>query len=133
MLFGGVSALLAIIGALGVAYAVFRSATVTKTLELYKLENEALGKSVARLQADQLLQSERITTLENENHVLKDVVTGKAAIEHLSEEVLKAEKMRSEEHAAMMILLRDLLAQLKGMWGLLGRGSRDPGSGEIGK
>jgi hypothetical protein len=130
-----VSALLALSGALGIAYAIFRSATVTKTMELYKLENEALGKSVSRLQADQAVQSERITVLENENRVLRDVVTGKTAIEHLTGEVLRTEAQRREEHAAMMVLLRDLLGQIKDMWAQLGTRARGrkPGTGEIGR
>lgn len=129
------SFILAAIGALGIAYAVFRSATVTKTMELYKLENEALGKSVARLQADQLIQAERITTLENENKVLKDVVTGKSAVDELQAYAEAESRMRREAEQTAITLLRDILAQLKDMWGQLQMrpGGRVPGTGEIGR
>jgi hypothetical protein len=127
------SALLALFGALGVSYAVFRGATVTKTLELYKIENEALGKSVARLREEQDVLGRQVKDLEAQNRVLENVVTGKAAIEHLTTEMMAAEGARREEHATMMVVLRDLLGQLKDIWDMLGRPGRSPGTGEIGR
>lgn len=103
-------------------------------MDLYKLENEALGKSVARLSSDQEALAKQVASLENENRVLKDVVTGKTAIESLAETVRRVEEARQQEHETMLTLIRDILSQLKDMW----RQSRsrpggDPGAGEIGR
>lgn len=109
-----VSAILALSGGLGVSYAVFKSATVTKTIELLKLENDALGKSVARLQSDQVTQSDQITKLDEQNRALRDVVTGRAAIEELARQIRHEEDARHQEHGVQETLLKDILAQLKG-------------------
>lgn len=103
---------LAVAGALGVAYAVFRSATVTKTLDLYKEENEALGKALARQQADLLALSERLRGIEEENRVLRNVVTGKEHFDALEREAGK----RAAEHASIMAILQEVREQLAELW-----------------
>lgn len=124
---GVLGAVLALAGVLGIAYAVFRSATVQKTLDLYKGENEALGKAVARLQADFVAVLARAEELEKANGVLQQTVSGKEAIvalqSHLttvearrSQEYSAMEARRSQEHSAMMQLLTDLRDQMADIW-----------------
>lgn len=109
---GVIGAILAIAGGLGVAYAVFRSATVQKTLDLYQSENEALGRAVARQQGDLLAFGERMRALEEENRVLRNVVTGKQYLEEFSAAFAKRER----EHQAVMALLAEIREQLAELW-----------------
>jgi predicted nuclease with TOPRIM domain len=111
-----ISAVLALTGALGIAYAVFRSATVQKTLELYKNENEALGKAVARLQADYLTIAAKAEELERANRVLQETVSGREAVQGLSSQLAKYEEARAGEHRAMVTLLDEMREQLAEMW-----------------
>jgi hypothetical protein len=126
--FAAISALLAVVGALGIAYAVFKSATVTKTIDLLETENKALGQSVSRQAGDITTLQERVTTLESENKVLRNVVTGKSVIDELAEKVVQEEKDRHDEHESMTFLLNSIMTLLKDILGTM-RGSR----GEIGR
>lgn len=111
--FAGLSVLLAVIGALGIAYAVFKSATVTKTIDLLETENKVLGQSVARQSGDIATLQGRVTSLEGENTVLRNVVTGKSAIEELGERMIAEDKIRREEHASMMAMLKAVATVLQ--------------------
>lgn len=136
-----VSAILALAGALGVAYAVFTSARVSKTIELYEIENKALGQSVARQTSDISVLQDRVGTLEAENKMLKNMVTGRTAIEELTQKLVDEQMDRRREHAhmderfsAFETLMRDVLGQLKDLWTQLRmRPGGLPGSGEIGR
>lgn len=104
--------ILALAGALGVAYAVFRSTTVTKTVELYKSENEVQGKAIAR-QALQLAEQEaRILVLERENAILRDLVIGKEQLDML----LKDSIARHVEYERTLDVLTEIKGLLGEMW-----------------
>lgn len=109
-------AVLGMMGFLGVAYAVFTSAKVQKTVELYKLENEAQGKRIGTLEGDKTTLGERVAALERENLTLKDLATGKTFMEVLSKEITEAEAQRLAEHRAMLEALHELKDSLAEMW-----------------
>lgn len=102
-------AVLALTGTLGIAYAVFRSATVQKTLDLYETENAALGKAVARQQADLLTVTARLEQIERENEVLRNIVTGKAQLD----EIRAATHLTQQQHDEMMVALADVIRRLE--------------------
>ena len=110
------AAVIGVIGLLGVAYAVFTSARVQKTVELYKLENEAQGKRIGTLEGEKTTQGERIAALERENTTLRDLATGKTFLEVLSKEIQQAEGERLAEHKLMIASLNDLKESLNEMW-----------------
>jgi len=111
-----VAAALGIIGLLGVAYAVFTSARVTKTLELYKAENEAQGKRIASLEAEDARKTERLAAVERENVVLRDLATGRSVMEALANDIRAAETLRRTEHESMMSVLSDMKDMINEMW-----------------
>lgn len=110
------SAILALAGALGVFYAVFRSATVQKTLDLYREENEALGKAVARLQGDYLTILAKNEELLRANSVLQETVSGREAVKALAAQLATFQGERHKEHEAMVHLLGEMREQLADMW-----------------
>lgn len=111
-----IGSILALMGALGIAYAVFRSATVQKTLDLYKAENEALGKAVARQQADLLTLTAKAEELERANNVLQRTVSGREAVEALGQQLNRYQDARMVEHREMTELLRDMKDQMAELW-----------------
>lgn len=113
---GILGAILALAGALGIAYAVFRSATVTKTLDLYRSENEALGKALARQQADLVALTVKAEELERANEVLQRTVSGTAAVETLKTELARYQDERATEHKALMDVLMDMRDQMGELW-----------------
>ena len=110
------SAILALAGALGVFYAIFRSATVQKTLDLYRDENEALGKAVARLQADYITIAAKNEELLRANQVLQETVSGREAVQALGHQLGEHQIELREEHVAMMRLLNEMREQLAELW-----------------
>lgn len=108
----GLGVILAVAGALGVFYAVFRSTTITKTVELYKGENEIQGKAIAR-QAMQLAEQEaRIVVLERENEILRNLVVGHDQLNIL----LKDSVARHVEHERTIEALNEIKGVLSEMW-----------------
>lgn len=112
----GIGVLLGLMGVLGIAYAVFRSATVQKTLDLYRSENEALGKALARQQADLLTLTAKSEELERANMVLQRTVSGKEAVEELGRRLSDHQEKRAVEHRQMMDLLGELREQMGELW-----------------
>lgn len=104
-LVSALGAVVGMMGLLGVAYAVFTSAKVQKTVELYKLENEAQGKRIDTLEKEKVTWAERLAVLERENGILEDLATGKTFIGELSREIHEAESQRMAEHKAMTAVL----------------------------
>lgn len=123
-----IGVLLSVAGTLGVAYAVFRSATVTKTIELLETENTALSKSVTRQQADLTLLQDRVGQLEQANTVLKNIVTGRAEIEALTNYAKEEARLRREEHRILVELSHEIRDLVQEMWRaiprLLGNGGK---------
>lgn len=106
--FAAVSMIAALAGTLGIAYAVFTSAKVQKTVDLYKLENEAQGKRIKTLEDERTLDRERLAAVEKENLVLRDLATGRSVMTEMANDYREAEKLRKAEHAKMMQLLREV-------------------------
>lgn len=107
---------LSVAGLLGVAFAVFRSATVTKTIELLEAENTVLTKSLERQRADLTLLQDRVGQLEQANNVLKNVVTGRAEIEVLTGFAKAEAQLRREEHRIIVELLHEVRDLVQEMW-----------------
>lgn len=116
----------AVAGTLGIAYAVFTSAKVQKTVDLYKLENEAQGRRIATLEEERTRTTERLAAVEKENLVLRDLATGRSVMEALAKDYREAEAVRKTEHDTMMRLLSDIQEAIQEMWQgisrLLGQG-----------
>lgn len=87
---------LTVVGLLGVAYAVFRTNVVSRTLELYRAENEALGKALARREEEARRMAERLEAVEAANRVLRETVTGEAAVKALEQEVRQTHNVQLE-------------------------------------
>lgn len=104
--------IMAVAGALGIAYAVFRSTTVTKTLELYQGENEVQGKAIARQAVLLVEQDARIVALEKENEVLRNLVIGHEQLEMLVRDTVA----RSIQHAEQLEALNEIKELLGEMW-----------------
>ncbi|MCA1572364.1 MAG: hypothetical protein LC798_19090 [Chloroflexi bacterium] len=104
-----VGAVLTLLGTLGVSYAVFRTNVVTKTIELYKSENEILGKAVARLGIDVAAAAEKIRTLEETNRVLRSTVTGEVAISALADTIRGYQDPIYEAHRTQLEVLQRIL------------------------
>lgn len=97
-----ISTILAIIGGLlgaagviGASVAVLRARLLTTTIEVYRQDNEALrGRVTTLLEShDECLRAAvisdaRITALEKERTMLRDLVTGASAIEGLREQIM---------------------------------------------
>lgn len=73
-IFAILAAIVGITGALGIAYAVFTSARVKQTIELYEKENKAQGTRISSLEIE-------VEKLREQNEVLRDLATGKSAID----------------------------------------------------
>lgn len=120
--------LLSTAGALGVAYAIFKGATVAKTIELLETENNILSKSVTRQQSDLALLQDRVSQLEQANSVLKNVVTGRAEIEALTKFAQDEAKLRRQEHGQIMVAAGEIKDLLQELWRafprLLGNGGK---------
>lgn len=114
-----VSTLVGVAGALGVAYTVFRSASEQRLREVdqHIINNQnllmtQLETELAKLRAEVEAFKQRADTY-------RESLTQRAAVDHLAELVARNEEQRRQEHEAMMRLLKDVIAQLKGMRGTL--------------
>jgi hypothetical protein len=114
------TALVSVAAALGIAYAVFKSSARTNIAELYERENDALSKALARQEAEGVRLQTKVETLANTNAVLQETVSGAAAVRTLATEIARDESARREEHAAMMMLLKDLVAIIRRERGEIG-------------
>lgn len=123
-----VGLVMSLAGTLGIAYAVFKSATVTKTIELLETENTALSKSVLRQQNDLALLQDRVGQLEQANNVLKNIVTGRAEIEALTMFAREEAALRRQEHSQIVGAVEEAKDLLQEMWRaiprLLGNGGK---------
>jgi hypothetical protein len=108
-----ITAVLAVATALGLAYAVFRSTARTNTTLLYERENDALTKALLRQEAEATRLATKVETLTNTNAVLQETVSGAAAVRTLAVEIQREEAARREEHKAMMMLLKDIIAEIR--------------------
>jgi len=115
-LVGALLGFVGVVGILGITYAVFTSARVQKTVDLYKMENEAQGKRIATLEAEDKRKAERLAAIEKENETLRDLATGRSVMEKLANDIREAETLRRTEHHAMMQLLAEMKDMIQEMW-----------------
>jgi len=116
----GISALVGIAGALGVAYTVFRSSSEQRLREVdqHIINNQNLlltqqEGELSKMRTDLATEKQRSETY-------RESLTQRAAVDHLSEIVIREEQVRRQEHEAQVMLLKDVLAQLKQQRGMLG-------------
>lgn len=107
------AAVAALAAALGTAWAVARTAKKTKTEEMYAAENEILGKINHRLESEVNRLHAKVDTQEVAITSLKEAVTQRAEVARLMEEFHREEIERRDEHQAIVVLLKDILAQMK--------------------
>lgn len=106
------AAILTVAGGMGIAYAVFTSARVQSTITLYKEENEAQGKRITTLSFDMQAAKEQLKLILRENEMLKDLATGKSAIEAMSVMLTREESQRHQEHVVMTMALEAVKDEL---------------------
>lgn len=107
-----VGLVLTVAGSLGVAYAVFRSTAMDKTLELFRTENAALGAKTSRLEDEVVRERERRVALEAAVAVLRETISGEAAVRALGETIAREEAARRDEHRAQMERIDRILAKV---------------------
>lgn len=117
----GLSVLLAISGAMGIAYAVFRTSAKTNTVELYARENTILTQANTRHESAEARLQAKVDSLTQANLTLQETVSGTAAVRHLASEIAREENARREEHMVMQTLLKDIISELRQSRGALGR------------
>ena len=100
---------LTVAGALGVAYAVFRTSSVGRTIEIYQQENAILGQRATRLEeevkeqrAEASKEREKRAALEAALEALRQTISGEAAVGRLGEVIGREEAARREEHRQML-------------------------------
>jgi len=115
----GLSALIGIAGTLGVAYTVFRSSSEQRLREVdqHIINNQNIlisqqDSELTRLRGLAEKEKERADNYRSD-------LTQRAAVDHLADEVRRAENMRREEHEMQIVLLKDVIAQLKGLRGTI--------------
>lgn len=99
-------------GGLGIAYAVFTSARVQSTISLYKEENLAQGQRIATLGTDVRVAKEQLEAMRRENDILKDLATGKSAMDAMAVMLHQEEGLRHQEHIVMTMALEAIKDEL---------------------
>lgn len=115
-----IGVLLAVAGTLGVTWAVFRASTATKTIELYQAENGVMGKMNSRLESEVARLQTKVDAQAASMAALQETVTQRAEVSKLMDDIRRNETERREEHGVHMVLLKDILAQLKSQRGAIG-------------
>jgi hypothetical protein len=117
------STLIGVAGALGVAYAVFRSTSEQRLREVdqsllnhQNLLLQQVDTELSKCRADLVLEKQRADMYRSD-------LTQRAAVDHLADTVAKDETTRRIEHEMQAMLLKDIIAQLKGL-----RGTKEPGA-----
>lgn len=115
-----VFAFLGVVGALGVAYTLFRSASEQRLREVDK--QLLASQSLLIAQQETELARERAQRIKEEQTAatFRESLTQRAAVDNLAIVIEREEKRRHEEHQAHDMLLKDVLAQLKGERGKIG-------------
>lgn len=103
---------LTVMGLMGVAFAVFKSSGVQKTIDILESENAALTASVARQRTDFAMLQERVLTIEGENKVLRNIATGKQAVDELTTWAKSSKEQDRAEHLEMIKILSTCMGSL---------------------
>lgn len=118
-----ISALVGTAGALGVAYTVFRSASEQRLREVDQSLLNHQNLLVAQLESELSKCRTDLATSEQKAEMYRSDLTQRAAVDHLADLVVREEQTRRFEHETQTILLKDMIAQLKGL-----RGGKEPGT-----
>lgn len=84
--------------AIGISYAVSKSAATTKAIDIYRETNAALEQRLTLAKTDLEEAQRRILKLEETVNVLKDTVTGAAIVKELGLDIAREESERKKEH-----------------------------------
>lgn len=104
-------------GVLGISLANAKNSQKGQTEALYEKENRALGQANSRLENEVLRLQTKVDALTQANIVLQETVSGAEAVKALRIDMVREEQSRRDEHGAMMMLMKDLIAQLRGRRG----------------
>lgn len=114
-----ISTIVGIAGALGVAYTVFRSASEQRLREVDQQIVQNQGVLIAQLEEQVRQARSECDAEKRRSETYRESLTQRAAVDHLSEVVIREEQIRRTEHETQMVLLKDVIAQLKGMRGVI--------------
>lgn len=108
-------------GVIGVALANAHNSKKSQVDALYEKENAALRLALDRQEGENQRISVKYDEIAKANLVLQSTVSGAEEVRKLAQEIASEEKKRQEEHATMMILLKDLIAEFRQSRGAIGR------------
>ncbi len=108
-------------GVLGIALANARNSQKNQIETLYEKENKALGQALSRQEQENARLLAKVESLAQANAVLQETVSGTTAVRQLAKEIADEEHKRQEEHQTMMVLLKDVIAELRQSRGAIGR------------
>lgn len=80
-----------------------------------------VNKSNQRFEAENLRLTSKLDTLTQANAVLQETVSGAAAVRALAEDIAHEERARRDEHQTQIILLKDIIAEIRQSRGAIGR------------
>lgn len=115
-----ISTLVGVAGALGVAYTVFRSSSEQRLREVD--QHIITNQNLLMAQFEKELEKCRVdlSATKNKADNYREALTQRAAVDHLAELLAREERNREQEHHVQTMLLKDVIAQLKGMRGVIG-------------
>lgn len=100
-------------GALGVAFTVFRSASEQRLREVdqHVINNQNL--LLAQLESELSKVRTELAAMQQRADTYRESLTQRAAVDHLSDIVVRDGAARRQEHDTQIMLLKDVIAQLK--------------------
>lgn len=100
-------------GALGVAFTVFRSASEQRLREVdqHVINNQNL--LLAQLESELSKVRTELAAMQQRADTYRESLTQRAAVDHLSDIVVRSDAARRQEHDTQIMLLKDVIAQLK--------------------
>jgi hypothetical protein len=98
-------------GVLGISWANARNSQKTQIESLYEKENKALGLALDRSERRVVQLELALEKAVDKAAVLEQTVSGTDEVKKLRLDMAAQEQKRGEEHGAMMMLLKDLIAQ----------------------
>jgi hypothetical protein len=116
----GISTVVGMAGALGVAYAVFRSSAEQRLKEVDQRLINDQNMLISRLEHESSSLKADLSTATALANNFRESLTQKAAVDHLAELLIKEEKERKDEHAMHAMIMKDILAQMKREHGTIG-------------
>lgn len=106
---------------LGISLANAKNAQKGQVESLYEKENRALAQALQRQEQESLRLQQKVDALSQANSVLQQTVSGTMAVKELAKEIAREETARREEHATFLVLVKDLIAQVRQARGEIGR------------